>query len=451
MKLIDKSLMSIEENGRKISFAEITLSIITETIFLFFLSTLQTATVSGYSENATAVVSVTGTIFVLASAIVTLVTQGARINLNVSLGSGRRDIANIYAGTAFYICMIVAFSAGAVIYFFAPQLLVLMNMKSELMPTAVPHLKIRGIIFPLVAILTYLKNTLICEGYSSRVLVVNVFNSITSIAFCYMALYSDIVIFEDRVVTVSLAIGLSYLVSVLLSVFFFAKYKCAFSFRFGPNYAKDILRLGIPSGMNAVSYQIAQTVTTSFIGILGIMVLNTKIYASSIVALSYTVSSAIAQATGIFMGRFRGMGELEKIGRMHTQNTIIAVFGNGIVSLILFLLYAPLIGIFTKDAEIIKLAGLIMLIDIFVQILRAFNHVNEHSLSSNGDVKIMLIASVTSCWVFGIFCGYILGIKLGLGLPGIWIGFMLEEGFKTIVYSLRWKSKKWMRTNIGRN
>lgn len=450
MKLLDRSLMTIEENGRKISFAEITLSIVTETIFMFFLSTLQTATVSGYSENATAVVSITGTIFGLATTLVSLITQGARINLNVSLGSGRRDVANIYAGTAFYICIFIGITAGSLLFFFAPQFLALMNMKSELMPTAIPHLRIRGLFFPIVTVLIYLKNTLICEGYSSRVLIVNVANSIATIAFCNFALYSDIIIFEDRVVTVSLAIGFSYLISTLLSVFFFSRYKCAFSSKCRWGYAKDILRLGIPSGMNAVSYQIAQTVTTSFIGILGIMVLNTKVYTTSIVALSYTVSSAIAQATGIFMGRFRGMSEMDKIQKMHIQNTIIAVLGNGVVSLILFALHIPIIGIFTKDAEIIKLAGLIMLIDIVVQVFRAFNHVNEHSLSSNGDVKVMLISSVTSCWVFGILCGYILGIKLGLGLPGIWIGFSLEEGFKTIVYSLRWKSKKWMITNIGK-
>ena len=38
---------------------------------------------------------------------------------------------------------------------------------------------------------------------------------------------------------------------------------------------------------------------------------------------------------------------------------------------------------------------------------------------------------------------YILGVKLGLGLIGIWIGMTLDEDIRGVIFMIRWK-KRWM-------
>lgn len=448
MTLFRKDLLTIEENGHQLKFIEIALSKMSEMVFTHFLSTIQTAMVAGYSKEATSIVSIVGQVSNLCTTLFTLITLGTSINMSVSLGQGRRDNANILAGTAFYICAALSLIFAFVLFTFARQILTVMNVDSSMMQTAIAYMRIISVFFPFYVLLTYLNNTLICEGYSSKVLISNTINSIVLILFCYIALYSDITLFNDKILTLAVMSCLPRFITIALALYFVNKYKCAFSFSFGKRQAKDILRMGVPAGMNGLSYQIAQAVTTSFIALLGFSVYNTKVYIANIIVFSHLVSYSVAQATGVFMGRYRGMGEYDKIERMHRQNTVIAVAGNVIVSLVVYLLHVPLVGIFTADADSIKLAGLIMLIDIGLEAARAVNHINEQSLSSNGDVKVMLIASVISCWMCGILFAYILGIKLGLGLVGVWIGFFLEEGFKTVVYSLRWKSKKWKLTKL---
>lgn len=450
MKLFSKDLLTIQEGGHKLKFFEIALSKMSEMVFIYFLSTIQTAMVAGYSQDATSIVGICGQVSALCSVIFTLITLGTSINMSVSLGQGKRDNANILAGTAMYICIGLALVFSVMIYIFAPKILTVMNVDSSMLDTTIKYLRIISVFFTFLVFLTYLNNTLICEGYSSKVLISNTVNSILLILFCYIALYSNITLFNDKILTLGVFSCLPRFITIGMALYFMKKYKCAFSFKFGKRQAKDILRMGVPSGMNSVSYQIAQLVTTSFIAYLGAAIFNTKVYVANIIVFSHIISWSVAQATGVFMGRYRGMGEYDKIERMHRQNVIIAVLGNVIVSAIVYLLRVPLMGIFTSDAESIKLAGTVILIDLFVEAARAVNHINEQALSSNGDVKMMLIASVISCWMFGILFAYILGIKLGLGLVGVWIGFFLEEGFKTVAYSLRWKSKKWMLTNIGK-
>ena len=46
-------------------------------------------------------------------------------------------------------------------------------------------------------------------------------------------------------------------------------------------------------------------------------------------------------------------------------------------------------------------------------------------------------------WTFGVGLAYILGVKLNLGLVGVWISFAIDEWFRAILVLIRWKTGKW--------
>jgi Na+-driven multidrug efflux pump len=91
----------------------------------------------------------------------------------------------------------------------------------------------------------------------------------------------------------------------------------------------------------------------------------------------------------------------------------------------------------------------IMLIDIFVEIGRGFNHIEGNSLRGAGDVVFPMMISVTSCWIMSILFSYILGIKFGLGLYGCWIAFAMDEIFRGTFFFLRWRSQKWTTKSVA--
>jgi Na+-driven multidrug efflux pump len=150
----------------------------------------------------------------------------------------------------------------------------------------------------------------------------------------------------------------------------------------------------------------------------------------------------------VFMGRYKGAGELDKADRLFKQNRRLAFGCNLILSLLVLTFHRPLMGMFTSNTEIINAAGKIFLIDIFVQLPRAINNISESSLSANGDVRITFITSTLSCWLGSVALSYLLCVVLGFGLVGLWIAFACDETFKSIVYIIRWRSGRWKNIEV---
>ena len=188
----------------------------------------------------------------------------------------------------------------------------------------------------------------------------------------------------------------------------------------------SILKVGVPGGVSSLSYSLSQVVSTSILGVLG----------------------TVALSTSILMGWMTGAKEYDKAYRLNQQVLKLAVSLNIVLSVLLFLFYKPVLGLFTRNAEIIGIARTVLFIDIFVEIGRAFNHVEDNSLRGAGDVMFPMVVSVVSCWLMSILFSYILGIRLGLGLAGCWIAFMLDELFRGLSFWKRFRSKKWMEKKV---
>ena len=48
-------------------------------------------------------------------------------------------------------------------------------------------------------------------------------------------------------------------------------------------------------------------------------------------------------------------------------------------------------------------------------------------------------------WGVWIPLAWLLGIKLGWGLPGIWLAMTTDEWLRGILMYRRWKSRKWLK------
>jgi Na+-driven multidrug efflux pump len=209
-----------------------------------------------------------------------------------------------------------------------------------------------------------------------------------------------------------------------------------------------ILRIGVPGGVSNLSYSLSQVVSTSILAVLGTTALTAKIYVSSIVFYVYVVGYSLGLATAILMGWMTGAGQYERAYVLNQQILRFAVSLNVILSVVIYLFHKPLMGLFTKNPEIIQMTGIIFFIDILVEFGRAFNHVENNSLTGAGDVMFPMVISIISAWGISILFSYILGIKMGYGLAGCWVAFAMDELFRGLIFFHRFRSKKWMRMHV---
>lgn len=206
-----------------------------------------------------------------------------------------------------------------------------------------------------------------------------------------------------------------------------------------------VLRVGIPGGISSLSYNISQTVTTSIIAIVGMTAISTKIYVSNLVFYVYVLGMSLGLSTSLMIGWLSGAGKFEQAYRLNLQNLKITLALNVTLSLLLFLFGRPLLSLFTSDPEIIRAGSTLLFLDIFVELFRGFNHIEENSLRGAGDVLFPMAVSICSCWAISVLLSYLLGVKAGLGLSGCWIAFALDEAFRGVNYFFRWRSRKWTK------
>ncbi len=179
---------------------------------------------------------------------------------------------------------------------------------------------------------------------------------------------------------------------------------------------------------------------------------NIKSYASMFAMLSYMFTSAISQAMQVVLGELLGMGKIEESKRKVYQTLIAGIISALILSSILYFISDYAYGIFgITDKELLHIGKMILLIDIALELGRAFNIVFVRALQTSGDILFPTILSVIFCWSVAVLGSFVLGGKnvwLNMGLIGVWIAMASDECIRAIIFLIRFKRGAWERKII---
>ena len=114
-----------------------------------------------------------------------------------------------------------------------------------------------------------------------------------------------------------------------------------------------------------------------------------------------------------------------------TGSVLLAIAGPGI-------LHA-----FTDNEEIIQMGVWVLIVDIFLEIGRTSNIFAGSTLRATGNTVYPFVVGVIFQWTIAVGLSYVIGIPLGYGLVGMWVGFALDENIRGVILVRRWRSGKW--------
>ena len=112
-------------------------------------------------------------------------------------------------------------------------------------------------------------------------------------------------------------------------------------------------------------------------------------------------------------------------------------------SIVLALSGHSLLSAFTNNQEIIQMGVWVLVVDVFLEIGRTANIFASSTLRATGDTVYPFIVGVIFQWSVAVGLSYFIGIPLGYGLVGMWIGFALDESIRGVILMRRWRSGKW--------
>lgn len=435
----------------------LTLPIFIEMLLVTLMGATDTFMLSQYADEAVAAVGVANQLITFAFLVFQIINIGTSVMCSQYIGAGKRRkmeqvtamalLLNIAAG----IIISIILSAGA------PLLLGWMGLKEDLMQYGLPYMQLVGAFAFFQALHLTVSASLRSDHKAIYpmlvVMLVNIVNIFGNYALIFGHFGMPAMGVEGAAIATNISRGVA---AFTLFVVLFTKHiswnRLVIAFQASRrellHEMHNLMRIGLPSAGENMSYNAQQVVLTYFINMLGNDALTTRMYVVNAVLFVYIFCICVSQGAGIVIGHLVGDNKYHasyKLGWYALRLSIIATLT---LSVIFALSGKQILSFLTENPEIIALGCIVLVIDIAVEIGKVCNIFYTTVLRSVGDVNFPFYVGITVQWLVGVFFGWLFGLKFGWGLIGMWVAFFLDESLRGAIFIWRWHSKRWQQRSF---
>lgn len=442
------SIKAKKGQGEKFNLFTLTWPIFLEVFLFMLMGIVDTFMLSALSDDAVSGVGAANQYIHIAILVLEVVGTGAAIVVSQYLGSKRYIEASKISALAVTLNLAVGLLISAGYLLFSRSMMAAMNLQGEVLEYAEQYLSIVGGAIFLQAIINSLAAIIRVHGWTKQTMYVSLGMNIIHVIGNYVLIFGKFGFPELGVQGAAIS---SVLSRVIALVFFFwllyqaIEYRIKFKYyiTISKEYIGRILHIGIPAAFEQVMYQACQLVFLYYATYLGAQTLAARQYAMNISMFTFLFAIAIGMGTAIIIGRLVGANEKEEAySRLWKSLKSALIITLTMVILVIIFRY-QLIGLFTDNPDVIKIASSVLLLSILLETGRTMNIVIINSLRAAGDAKFPVLIGVFSMVLMSLPLGYFLVFYLDMGLPGIWIAIAADEWTRAIIMYFRWKSRAW--------
>jgi len=167
-----------------------------------------------------------------------------------------------------------------------------------------------------------------------------------------------------------------------------------------------------------------------------------------IVMISILPGFSLADATGVLVGQAVGARRGEAVRQAWWAGTWQAVLLMGALGVLFWIVPSWLLWPFSPDAEVAKIAMVLLGIGALWQLTDAVAMVNITSLTSAGDTRFTLVMSVGASWFVQVPLSLALVWGLEMGAIGAWVALTVEITVIAVVSLLRVRGRGWLESKF---
>lgn len=338
------------------------------------------------------------------------ISLGSNVIIAKSIGQG--DNGNI--SKAVHTSVIVALLGGLFITlsgeFLAPEVIRMLDVPKDVYPLAVKYLQIYLAGMPVILLYNFESAIFRSCGNTQTPLAALVISGILNVAlnlFFVLGLGMDV----DGVATATV---ISNLISSAL--LFGALMRTELAIRIDPKKLRvhgavlgQILKIGIPAGIQGMIFSFANIIIQSAVNSLGTTVMAASSAAYNLEIFSYYIMNSFGQACTTFVGQNYGAGKSERCLKTLKLCLLQSIVSTAAVSGLILLFSRPLLGIFNTDPDVIA-TGRIRLEYIFFAYLFSFVQEGLSGYLRGFGVSfipaacaVIGICGVRLTWIFTVF------------------------------------------------
>lgn len=441
-----------QENVRKRLF-KLAGPIFIETLLIMLLGAIDVVMLSRHSDGSVAAVGMVNQIIMLTFLVFEVINLGTSVLCSQYIGARMEKNVVQVVGVSLIVNLVVGGVISAFLFFMSRSILQLMGLSPELMPDGVDYMRIVGAFAFFQAISLTLSASLRSANKAIYPMMVTVLVNILNIIGNYTLIFGKFGLPELGVEGAAISTAFSRGVAmILLFIILFKKHIPRFPREYFKPFPftelKNLLKVGLPSAGEQLSYSSSQVVITYFIAMLGTEALAARTYCVNIIMFSYLFCIAISQAGAICIGQLIGQKKPQAafiLGKYVAKKAVLITVS---ISAILAIFGSNILGLLTTNPEIIAMGTMIFVIDLILEIGRPINIFATNALRAAGDVNFPFILGLIVQWSVAVGCSYLFGIHWGWGIAGMWAAFALDENIRGLVFIRRWNGKKWTRKSF---
>ncbi len=211
---------------------------------------------------------------------------------------------------------------------------------------------------------------------------------------------------------------------------------------------RRILNIGLPAGAEQIMLQIALLSTSSIIAQFGTYAYAAHQICWRVVSLSFLPGWGFAVAATTLVGQELGARNPQRARQSGYVAFRAALILMSTIGVLLFLFDAPIVQLFSNDAQVVYQGTLVVRLAALIQPLLAASFVFSGSLRGAGDTRTTLVITLSSVWGLRLIVTYLLGMTLGLELLGAWLAIGTDFGFRALMFWHRFRSGRWQTIKV---
>lgn len=368
----------------------------------------------------------------------TLVNLTLNLFIGLSMGSGvvvakhigANDTASVHRAvhSAMLLSVISGIVLGVVGIVIAPAALSAMGTPTEVLPLSVTYLRIFFLGTPASMIYNYGAAILRATGDSKRPLFILTASGITNVVLNLVF----VIFFKMSVAGVALATIISQYISAICILYIFLNINSVIhlspkKLRFYKNELKDIIRIGLPAGIQGSLFSLSNVIIQSSINSFGAIAIAGNTASGNIDSVIYTCCNAVSQTATTFASQNLGARQYRRIRKVYFNCLVTTMTISAIFCVLLLTLGPQILTIFSTDTAVIE-TGLIRLRLFGVTyIINSVLDVTTGQMRGLGKSVLPMIVTLAGVcglrviWVFTVFRMYRSLFVLYLSYPVSWL------------------------------
>lgn len=219
-----------------------------------------------------------------------------------------------------------------------------------------------------------------------------------------------------------------------------------YPFKIKWNVLKKILYIGIPNGLENSMFQLGKIAVLSLVSGLGTASLAANAVGNNIANFAILPGMSFGFALLTVCAQCVGAGDFEQV-KYYTKHMMRVEYLCLIASNLIVILALPFIlSVYNLSDEAARYANDIILYHAAcVVTIWPLSFTLPNTLRAAADVKITMVLSIISMWVFRFGFSYLLTMVFHMGIFGVWVAMTIDWLVRGIFFICRYKSGRWQK------